>query len=53
MTIDEAITHALEVSDRLGCCDCAQEHRQLAAWLYELKMWRTHPFKMLLLWIWK
>lgn len=51
MTLDEAIEHALDVSDKLGCCQCSENHRLLAAWLYELKMWRSHPFKMLFVWI--
>lgn len=35
MTLDEAITHAEEQ----GCGDtvCAEEHRQLAVWLGELR----------------
>ena len=52
MTIDEAISHALEVAEhndnlvRWGCInesvtqncrECAAEHRQLAEWLTELK----------------
>ena len=42
MTIDEAIIHCEEVAnDRAGCCeDCAEEHRQLACWLKELKQYR-------------
>lgn len=35
MTLDEAIDHAREVAD--GCGKCADEHRQLAEWLEELK----------------
>lgn len=37
MTLDDAIKHALEVADSLGCTECAEEHRQLAEWLQELK----------------
>ena len=56
MTIDEAISHALEVAgeqqkradsaelidildglDVEACKECAADHRQLAAWLTELK----------------
>ncbi len=52
MTIDEAISHALEVAEhndnlvRWGCInesvtqncrECAADHRQLAEWLTELK----------------
>ena len=40
MTIDEAIRHAEEKAQELGCTECAQEHRQLAAWLRELKFRR-------------
>ena len=40
MTIDEAIRHAEEKARELGCTECAQEHRQLAAWLRELKFRR-------------
>ena len=46
MTIDEAITHAKEVSsrkfdDRVHCIRCAEEHEQLAEWLEELKMYKS------------
>lgn len=52
MTIDEAIRHAEEVAEnyefiskdketteitKKGCAECAEEHRQLAEWLRELK----------------
>lgn len=52
MTIDEAIRHAEEVAEnyefiskdkettgitKKGCAECAEEHRQLANWLQELK----------------
>ena len=50
MTIDEAISHALEVAERYErmedshddklkeeCLQCAADHRQLAEWLKELK----------------
>lgn len=55
MTIDEAIKHAEEVMvENLGktkgrnasdpiainCSECAEEHRQLAEWLKELKRYR-------------
>lgn len=51
MTIDEAIRHAEEVAEgyekikrikavTLEECKCAEEHRQLAEWLKELKMYR-------------
>lgn len=35
MTIDEAIKHCEEIG--LGCDKCADEHKQLAEWLKELK----------------
>lgn len=43
MTIDEAIIHCEEVAnDRAGCCeDCAKEHRQLAEWLKELRVFES------------
>mgnify|MGYP007070226511 CR=1 FL=1 len=43
MKLDEAIKHREEVAeDRAGCCeDCAEEHRQLAEWLRELKHLRN------------
>ena len=40
LSIDEAIRHAEENAQELGCTECAQEHRQLAAWLRELKFSR-------------
>ena len=40
MSIDEAIRHAEDKARELGCTECAQEHRQLAAWLRELKFRR-------------
>ena len=43
MTIDEAIQHCEEKARELGCTECAQEHRQLAAWLRELKFRRAIP----------
>lgn len=36
MTIDEAIQHAEAVANST-CDECANEHRQLAEWLKELK----------------
>ena len=42
MTIDEAIIHAEKKGQELGCTECAQEHRQLAGWLRELKFRRMH-----------
>lgn len=41
MSIDEAITHCLEVADgqtaQGKCPECAMEHRQLADWLTDYK----------------
>ena len=42
LSIDEAIRHAEGKARELGCTECAQGHRQLAAWLRELKFRRTH-----------
>ena len=42
MTLDEAIAHAQEVAAQLGCCECADEHRQLAEWLEELRELRKN-----------
>ena len=39
MTLDEAIKHAEERAS-LSCDKCADEHRQLAEWLKELKQYR-------------
>ena len=38
MTLDEAIKHCEDKS--AGCSECANEHRQLAEWLKELKLLR-------------
>lgn len=35
--LDVAIAHATDVADREGCTDCGTQHRQLAAWLTELR----------------
>jgi len=40
MTLDEAIQHAEEVAAECG--SCADEHRQLAIWLRELKRRRDN-----------
>ena len=42
LSIDEAIAHAGEVAsrkfdDRVHCISCAEEHKQIAEWLEELK----------------
>ena len=42
LSIDEAIRHAEEKAQELGCTECAQEHWQLASWLRELKFRRAH-----------
>ena len=43
MTLDEAIKHCEEISN--GCDKCADEHRQLADWLKELKNYRQNILK--------
>ena len=47
MTLEEAIIHAEEVVDRCEVTDggraCAEEHRQLAEWLKELRERRKLP----------
>ncbi len=41
MTLDEAITHCIEITRRDDVCEeCKAEHGQLAAWLTELKVLR-------------
>lgn len=39
MTLDEAIKHAKQVAN-CECSKCADEHKQLAKWLKELKEYR-------------
>ena len=39
MTIDEAITHC-EVRAKVDCSECAEEHKQLAEWLKELRQYK-------------
>lgn len=39
MTLDEAIAHAEEVA-AASCDECGEEHRQLAEWLKELKLYK-------------
>lgn len=39
MTLDEAIKHAEDVASE--CSACAEEHKQLALWLRELKTLRV------------
>ena len=56
MTLDEAIKHAEEVAEQnewfeknylesIQCKECAEEHRQLAEWLKELKEYREQEPK--------
>ena len=40
LSIDEAIQHCEDKARELGCTECAQEHRQLAAGLREVKFRR-------------
>lgn len=44
MTLEEAIDHAEEVA-KIECGKCAEEHRQLAEWLRELKKLREQSKK--------
>ena len=41
MTLDEAIAHCEEVLES-ACGKCAEEHRQLAEWLKELRERRQY-----------
>jgi hypothetical protein len=41
MTLDQAIQHALEVAEKSDTCkECGDEHKQLAEWLQELKVFK-------------
>lgn len=41
MNLDEAIAHAKKVSEKQNVCDkCREAHKQLAAWLEELKQYK-------------
>ena len=46
MTLDEAIKHCMDIAETQEMCSngkkCAEEHRQLAEWLKELKRYREH-----------
>jgi len=42
VNLDEAIIHAEDVASAQGCTECGQQHRQLAAWLRELRDRRAH-----------
>ena len=47
MTLDEAIEYAEWCAEDGETCDeCAEEHRQLAEWLRELKRLRTENDKL-------
>lgn len=37
MTLDDAIKHCQQVAKESDCGECANEHKQLAQWLQELK----------------
>lgn len=37
LSLEDAIKHCLEVAEKEECRECAEEHRQLADWLKELK----------------
>ena len=43
MTIEEAIEHCEDIISDGKCDQCAEEHRQLAAWLRELQERRKAP----------
>ena len=43
MTIEQAIEHAEDIATSAIGCECREEHRQLAAWLRELKERRKAP----------
>lgn len=50
MTLEEAIKHCFDVYNRLKAqdiedCECAEEHKQLAEWLEELKERREDSTK--------
>lgn len=40
MTIDEAIEHAKDISKKVNCKECADEHEQLVKWLEEFKHYK-------------
>lgn len=42
MTLDEAIAYAEEVA-AASYDECGEEHRQLAEWLKELKLYKENP----------
>lgn len=45
LTLDDAIIHAKEESDKLGSCPCGDEHRMLLGWLLELKKLKKYGYK--------
>lgn len=54
MTLDEAIKHCYDVYNRMKSqdledCGCAEEHKQLAKWLEELKERRKNDERIRLL----
>ena len=55
MTVEEAIEHCEEVAAREegrgGCRECAEEHRQLAEWLRELRALRARQTPAKLDWM--
>lgn len=42
LTLDQAIEHCEKMAKTLDCKDCAEEHRQLAEWLKELKVYKRY-----------
>ncbi len=66
ITLDEAIKHAEEVAEEkenegkllcqsegasIGCLTCAEEHRQLAEWLKELKYYKENQRQKIGKWL--
>ena len=45
MSLEDAIKHAEDKAKELGCCECAEEHKQLAEWLKELKDLRSKQIR--------
>lgn len=39
-------TYTMSETERERCRECANEHRQLAEWLKELKAWRTFGLRV-------
>lgn len=40
LTLDQAIEHCEKMAKTLDCKDCAEDHRQLAEWLKELRVYK-------------